>query len=272
MSLKTRRTVFQLTPLLDLLLIVIFAQYMDVRQAGAKQEQWFERESRALREEARQDAEAERERRSEVEERLDALLAELAAMREERSFETQLKQDLLRQREVIGEFLADTLNLPEETVSRLLDETTVRQNQDLEALRELVESLAKKSPNEAVRHVLSYNELLKRCDLWEFTIAWSPGEKVYVYRLEAGGKSREWRNNSILEIETDLVDYIRSLPQPKSIVIILGGFTYEDIIFRERRLYPQVMNRCVKELNAFYLGQSLFYTTDLGYLGDGRPN
>lgn len=267
MSLKTRRTVFQLTPLLDLLLIVIFAQYMDVRHAGARQEEWFENEAQAVQDEADRTAQIERELRAAAQDQLDQLLAEIARMREERTSETELKNNLLKQREVIGEFLSETLNLPQETVAQLLDETTVRQNQDVKSLRNLIEALSKQSPGEAVKHVLSYNELLKRCDLWEFTIDWAPGEKEYIYRLEAGDRTHEWRSSTILNIETDLVDYIRSLPQPKSIVIILGGFVYEDIIFRERRLYPQLMNRCVKELNAFYLGQSLFYTTDLGYLG-----
>jgi hypothetical protein len=272
MSLKTRRTVFQLTPLLDLLLIVIFAQYMDVRQAGARQEEWFEKEAQTVLDEADRSAQKERELRAAAQVQLDQLLAEIARMREERTSETELKNDLLKQREVIGEFLSETLNLPEDVVTQLLDETTIRQNQDVESLRKLIEALSKLSPGEAVKHVLSYNELLKRCDLWNFSIGWAPGEKEYIYRLEAGGQIREWRNDTIVDIETELVDYIRSLPQPKSIVIILGGFTYEDIIFRERRLYPQVMNRCVKELNAFYLGQSLFYTTDLGYLGDLNAN
>ncbi|HSG71840.1 MAG TPA: hypothetical protein VLA12_15600, partial [Planctomycetaceae bacterium] len=114
MSLKTRRTVFQLTPLLDLLLIVIFAQYMDVRQAGARQEEWFEKESQAVLSEADRTAQQERELRSAAEQRLDSLLAEIARMREERSSETELKNDLLKQREVIGEFLSETLNLPED--------------------------------------------------------------------------------------------------------------------------------------------------------------
>jgi len=94
MSLRTRRTVFQLTPLLDLLLIIIFAQYMDVRQAGAKQEEWFDKEAGQIKREALSIAEQEAERRQNVEMQLALAESQIESLQQAQNVNQQLLQDL----------------------------------------------------------------------------------------------------------------------------------------------------------------------------------
>lgn len=265
MSLKTRRTVFQLTPLLDLLLIVIFAQYMDVRQAGARQENWFRNEAEQLVAETSNRADREEAARREVEQELASLRSQYASVREEEIQSKRLRDDLERQRRILGEFVSQTLNLPPEVVEKLLGRESFKDDKEL---AKSIEMFKRQTTGEAVRHVLSYSEILKRCDIWEFYVDYSPSERKHRIKFKVGEEKKEWLRDGIPPFQQDFVSYVRQRPQPKSLVIILSGFVYEDLTYADQLAYRRLLEQSVFDLNATAGGQTRFYFTDLGFLGE----
>ena len=120
-----RRMTFQLTPLLDLLLIVIFAQYMEIRQSAAETE--FAVQTEAERRVAlleKEFARKSRELLEEFEDKQDAMHREhqrrssdLDIRREE--VETAL-QSVEQQQQVTGDLFAELFQVPEELVDEVV--------------------------------------------------------------------------------------------------------------------------------------------------------
>ncbi len=224
-----RRMSLQLTPLLDLLLIVIFAQFMDVERATQTQA-----ESVTMTQQASEDQQKEVSR-------LEALLLELQAMLKASQEKVEVaegqanqnKQDkdaaenligqLQAQQQLIAGFLkslfqdtADKLksNDAAENV-RFLDEMTAR------IARQETERLAKASPEKIIRHVLTYEEVIKRTDLWDIHVT-SQGVIV----LSTPNRTLEIRSTSPQDFSNQVFAFYKSLSQPKGLVIIL--YSYGD--------------------------------------------
>ena len=291
MSLRTRRTVFQLTPLLDLLLIVIFAQYMDVRQAGARQEAWFEKEAGQVQAQAIAKAEQEAERRQQADIKLALAEKQLKTLQEEQGMTEELLTDLKIQRELMAELLTQSLKIDAEKIEELMQYGRDEANFDAK-LRETIETLSESSQAEAVSLATSYHELLKRCDVWDFRFELSKGvSKETIAKKTSGATiSFNFRDNHkeflvILEdgarvIKDDQLDktvfeiknYLKTLPQPKGIVIVISGFMNEEITFGLRTEYKELLQKLINELTLESAGQSRFYLRELGYLGDLESN
>ena len=265
MSLRPRRAVFQLTPLLDLLLIVIFAQYMDVRHTGAQQENWFRNEAEQLVEEAQNDAQREQQQRIALQSEIDRMKQKLATIEDAGEQLRRNRDDLARQRQILGQFVAKTLSLSDEAVEKLMQRESFKDDTEL---ARTIESFSKQSAGEAVRHVLSYSEVLKRCDLWEFYVDYSVAEKKHRLIFKSGDEQKIWLKSNIDDFESQFVSYIRQRPQPKSLVIILSGFIYEDLTYADQLAYRRLLEQSVFDLNTAAGGQSRYYFTDLGYLGE----
>ncbi|MEZ6122370.1 MAG: hypothetical protein R3C49_04250 [Planctomycetaceae bacterium] len=147
-----RRLTFQLTPLLDLLLIVIFAQYMEVRQNA---------ESGA--------ADLQKQRNAMVEE-LERQRDQLTAVREKYS---QHYQSILQQHQQAGQTLADTFNLPGRIMEEILRLRTDGREIDAEHLQTAAEHLKELLPErgtEFLDFMLKYDEMQKHVSVWELHI------------------------------------------------------------------------------------------------------
>ena len=114
----SKKLTFQLTPLLDLLLIVIFAQFMEVEQTTAKSEQTMSSRLAAV---EQREADFE-QRRQKMENELRTAARE--ALKREIDRREQRYQELVaslnEQQEQTGQILGEFFNVPEETVNRLL--------------------------------------------------------------------------------------------------------------------------------------------------------
>lgn len=232
----SRRLTFQLTPLLDLLLIVIFAQFLDVRDTTTEQEQSTTTQLSAAQEELagtqdqlakifaeRNEAEADREflRKS-----LQELKDSTSGLEIERqSLEESLKR-AHEQRDTIANLVADLFDLPDETINELIRTRTpenVRLTpEQVTRLREEFKSFAEQNPGESVRHLLTFEEMRKRCDIWELYIN-DTGKTVF----SGSGQSHTFRAETAGEFATELYERYKTLPQPKSLVIIL--LSYGDV-------------------------------------------
>ncbi|MFG0297326.1 MAG: hypothetical protein ACF8PG_15570 [Maioricimonas sp. JB045] len=229
MTRPRKKIALQLTPLLDLLLIVIFAQYMEVRQ----------QESSTL--EAAQEAVESREeavtRLATLEEMHELAAGELARAQQNAvelsSRNAQLREDAMRaeqaleqvraQQRVVGELLTELFAIPPEDVQKILDpsrEPPIAQSpEERQRLRERFREMAEQDSGEMIMHLLSYEEIRKRCDVWELHV-----DDHNVATLDTGARTFRFRVVPE-EFEAHVFGLYKSLPQPKGLVIIL--YTYD---------------------------------------------
>ena len=162
-----RRLTFQLTPLLDLLLIVIFAQFMDTQETTARIEQrsqqqvtQAEQAAKALREEQRiaqnEIAELKRSKQQAV---IDAVQAEQNAIKmqdqarvsqqlaekQSRELNEQLEQTR-EQRDLVGEMVQQLFQLPDALLDPLLkakpDPDSEQTKAEIERIKKQLQELA----------------------------------------------------------------------------------------------------------------------------------
>jgi myosin heavy subunit len=233
---KSRRLTFQLTPLLDLLLIVIFAQFLDVRDTTTEREQSTTTQLSAAQEElaGTQDQLAKiLAEKNEMEADREFLRASLQELKdstsglelERKSLEESLKR-AHEQRDTVANLVAALFDLPDETINELI-RTRAPENvrltpEQVKRLREEFKSFSKQNPGESVRHLLTFEEMRKRCDIWELYIN-DTGKTFF----SGSGQSHTFRAETAEEFADELYERYKTLPQPKSLVIIL--LSYGDV-------------------------------------------
>ncbi len=244
-----RRLTFQLTPLLDLLLIVIFAQYMEVRATTRTQAE----ELRAAVERA--------EGLPTVEE-----MQEQVARLEKSNAELTRERDAAEQRlDRLSEQFAEVFRLNEDAIEKLLDADDPKlaglTEEQLEKLRERLGELVKAKGAEAVEHLVTYEELRKRADVWRIRVG-TVEEKGRV-QLTAGGREESFAVKSAEDFSDRVFAVYKGLPQPKSHVVILLTYdskraelvTLNDV----RSGLPRLVNRMQAD------GDSRFFWAEIGY-------
>ncbi|REJ89261.1 MAG: hypothetical protein DWQ34_20195 [Planctomycetota bacterium] len=264
---RYRRVAVQLTPLLDLTLIVFFAQYIEVQQRAASSADVAESARASQAETVSQLATLEAE--------YSAALAEVQQMRQaledksaqanaasERAAaaETRLQQALARQR-VIGELVVELFGVPPEDVESVLDPTRdppiADSPEELARLRERFAQMADQNAGQMIHHLLSYEEIRKRCDLWEIFV-----DENGVADVKTDDETFRLR---IIpnQFEARFFDRYKSLPQPKGLVIIL--LTYDE---RARLRYVdavrQALPSLVERMRADSSGRARFEYADVG--------
>jgi len=250
MTLFPRKLTFQLTPLLDLLLIVIFAQYLDVRDRTAQDHETQSSETAELKSRA---ARADRQR-SAIAAKLAATESDLnlararldnigESVRKTLADKDEDARRLQEQRDLLAKALGEIFRLPEQTLRKVMQplagKDAARAAEELRKIRERIEKLRKSAPQQIVRHVVKYEELLKRCDLWEIhvdprnNVRIAIGPKVHQFRFtarefQATGneeKDRDERRRYARDLRQDfyrkLFAFYKSLPQTKSVIIVL---------------------------------------------------
>jgi hypothetical protein len=214
MNLFTRRRLtFQLTPLLDLLLIVIFAQYMEVRATtGEELAEARETAERYQTLEAEHDAALIRTER--FEQQNEALRATL---QDEAERTTRLANRFAEIFEVQADVLAEALDPENPRVEGISAE-------DRERLRRQLGELVSAKGPEALEHLVTYEELRKRADLWRVRIGnVADGGRVTV---DAGGRTDTFAVRSAEGFATRLATIRNDVEQPKGLVILL--LTYDS--------------------------------------------
>ena len=212
-----RRLTFQLTPLLDLLLIVIFAQYLDVESTTRRESIEIQASRTQLNlqlEEALQQIVA-----------LRTKMIEMQAAVEVSAIRLQDVERLQGQRDLVGEIVAELFRIPEPAVNGLLQQLSAAgpgpSADDLTQLRRRLQTLAGDSPDRVVDHLLTFGEMRKRIDIWELHLAES-GEMT----LTVGERHIAFRAEKPEDFATRLYDAYKTLPETKAMVLIL--LTYGD--------------------------------------------
>ena len=244
MNLIRRRITLQLTPLLDLLLIIIFAQYMEMQQKFRQQESELKakesvvvqaeklvNEARERWENAAHDAERER--------------AELA---------TQLER-ALSDKAGLGKLLAEALQLPPEMVEKALKGKTEAQ---INEIRKSLATLPKAKSTDVVHELVVLAELKRNCDVWEIHI-----DGRDLVHITAGEEKSSFRAETAKEFERQFFLWANKHPSRKSLV--LGQLTWGDASYGVQQAAKEGLVRAMGQLRQERLGRTIYEYVVLGF-------
>lgn len=254
---KRRRLHMQLTPLLDLLLIVIFAQYMDVAEreattVGEANLAIVQRDEMAGQlSKLQQSYQQTTDRLAQ----LTAIAAQLQSQNSDLSQQAeQTKEDLERaiaQQQLFGDLVSELFDVPQETVAQALTppgaDSPASQEQR-QMLETRFRELSMQNAGRMIRHLLSFDEMRKRTDLWELHIdanGWTT--------LRVGKETQGFRARTPEEFADKLYAAYKSLPQPKSLVVIMlsWGDARADVRDAAIRALPVVTERMRQNAGGF---------------------
>jgi hypothetical protein len=225
-----RRLVFQLTSLLDLLLIVMFAQYLEMRvqeqelvESLAAQKQSFERELW------------------------------------QRSTEVSLSR---QQTQRLMGIMTEIFRLNPDEMAKLVPVELGSPN--------AVPDKSRMTPREEqrlrdglVRHLLTHDEMRKRIDLWQLHLD-STG--VVSVNTGRGQPPTMIRVTSAEQVAEDLFTLSKAIDQPKSLVVML--LTWGDARFGQRQEMERGLELATERMQRDAGTRSRFEQATLGYRPD----
>ncbi|MBL4885132.1 MAG: hypothetical protein JKY95_11435 [Planctomycetaceae bacterium] len=172
-------------------------------------------------------------------------------------------QDLGKQRDQIVAALRDAFADSSDELEKLLDEiaasSPASQTLPKQQIDQLANKLVESEAHELVTFLMAYEEIRKRCDVWEIHL-----DQRGIAHLIAGKHRSQIRVTSIEDFQRQLFETYKSLPQTKGLVIIL--VSYEEVArsLRESLLLslPEATNRMREDAD----GRTRFEYAVIGYL------
>ena len=236
---RRRLIILQLTSLLDLLLMVIFAQYIGLQEASrllVRNEQAKRRQA----EQAQADTEVARgeafdklrelasalsiseQRRGDQSAKLQELTTENLLLREKAGVIEQIEQarrKAAQDLQAVGELARDSLDVNAEAVRLALADVPA---DDLARLLAELRQLKDKGPTEIIQYLREAAELRKRADIWEVHVAADDSIRVRV-------KDRVVAEAIFVTSQDDFLKQVlpllRRQEEPKSLVILLVSWS-----------------------------------------------
>jgi hypothetical protein len=249
-----RRIAFQLTSLLDLLLIVFFSQYLEVRiRADQQQDQWLSEQ------------EAWRRQQNVVHEQVTTLEQRVLELQSAEVESSTLRNDLKEerlQRDRLGQLVAEFFRIPAETVDQILSQwrtgTPGVKSQDRSDIPAEVRRLAAGHSQDVIEHLLTFDELRKRSDLWTLYLR---DDGLFV--IEAEGGRAEFRADTADGFASQIRKFLKTQPETKSLVLLL--VSYGDARFDVRQAMFAALPEAMKQLREESGDRSRFDYAILGY-------
>ena len=272
-----RRFTLQLAPLLDLLFIVLFAQYIDLQEATKREiaqatqrsqeaeqqrgnAEMAEREAAKLRTDALSQVSELNQRLEQFEIEKRRLTRELelarAATEKEGMAREELEKLAAKDRTAIGSLVQNVLRINQDSILEAIQGAPAP---DRQRLRASFEEMSSKSAAAVIHHLRATEELKKRADLWEVYIGDDNTVKVTV----VGEVMAE--NLQVLspdQLANTIAEAARQRGEPKSLVIILLSWSNADR--RTRDLARQALDDVVTVLKADWPGKRI-EVAPLGY-------
>ena len=207
--LSPRRLTLQLTPLLDLLLIVMFSQYIENRDRSLQAQEEIAQQRSAA------DAEL-AERRETVEQefaRQQKSLDDLRTVYDERF------RSIIEQHHQAGTLLAESLNLPGAAMTEILKLRTANSPDDAERLSvaaERVEELMQARGEDVFRFLIKVDQMQKHVSVWEVYVLENGKAKI-----SNGDQSFTADYQSETDFAARLFEHSKSFADPRTLVILL---------------------------------------------------
>jgi len=247
-----RRIRFQLTPLLDLLLIIIFAQFMEVREATARTENTAEVKYQ--------------QRLTELEDSARRYKSRIDQEHSDRQKElNESFRKILVQQQRSGDILSELFDVPREMIEdalKLRDPSRAATDEESEQLRQRLSEFSKKRGRSVIRHLMTYDEIRKHCDVWELYVA-----ENGTFQFSNGTVMRDFRAETASEFEDSMYEVYKSFDQPKSLVVIL--FTFGDARAGIRQMGIDAMPNVVARMRKDRGQRNWFEFAILGFSPDG---
>lgn len=246
-----RRLTFQLASLLDLLLIVMFSQYLEVQILAEQQSEQMQVAQQAAAVDFEQ-----------LRAQLEAAQKQLQVREQQQRL---VEQDQTAQLDELGRVLSEVFRLPEGTVQKILRRRSQDQGgitpADAAALQQDLKDLAAARGDQVVDHLLTYVEMKKRFDVWELYL-----QENGAIEVTAGTHHKRVQTGIIetpQQFSDELFKIYKSFPQTKSIVLILVSYGDSRLVHRTAVVkgLPMVTERMRADSN----GTARFEFALLGY-------
>lgn len=260
--LPKRRLALQLTPLLDLLLIVMFSQYIENRHRSvAAQEALAAQEKTLDTRQAEADARMEYRRLALKKDVADqkAALAELGKTYDERF------RSILNQHHQIGSILAESLNLPGNVMAEVLKLRTSGSSDDAARLQDATERLQKLMQargEEIFRFMLQVDEMQKHVTLWEIHVQ----ENGQAFITDSQ-QSFATDFSGDADLAARLFEFSKSFSEPKTLIVVL--LTWSDAQAVARRRATDAMPLLMDQLRRDAGGTRWYDFSIIGYRAQG---
>ena len=250
-----RRLTFQLTPLLDLLLIVIFAQYMEVQQTAQSGEAGLQARRAALETELQQ-------REQKFREQFALENSDLEATR--RRYSEQF-QSIVKQHRQAAMTLAAAFNLPGRVVEQALKLRTAGANDDAERIEQAgrrIQELLKSREKELLQFLVRFDEMQKHVSIWELHV-----QDNGLARFTDGEHSRQIPFETAEEFARQCFEASKSFTEPHPLVLIL--MTWGDTQAGIRRRATEGLPLLVDRLRHDAAGTRWFDFSLMGFRPEG---
>ena len=253
-----RKLTFQLTPLLDLLLIVIFAQYLEVESLNHRTNV------------------AQAASQQKLTTQLNAALLQLTALQTQLT-ELELEADVAKtrvaesqrlrvQRDLIGQLVLEMFRVPEAALAQVLQRKAAAgpgpATADVRELEILLQQLAGGTTDRVVEHLLTFGEMRKRIDLWELFLS-ETGDITLV----VGDRKQRFRAETAEDLRLRLYEAYKTLPESKGMVLIL--LSYGDVRFRSLKSTLEGLPEAISQIRLDLGPRARLEYAVLGYRPEG---
>ena len=273
MRLNRRKITLQLTPLLDLMLIVFFMQYLELREREARttaSATVAESETAAMREEldaSRRVAVDSLRMAEELRARVSVLESSAAQLRDQSAAEQSRLSDVLQREKTLGSLVVELFGVSRADVDKILNENlgAARSPKEIDELKKRFQQMSEMESSRMIRHVLLYEEIRKRADVWELVV-----DPQHIVTVNTGSRTARMRlhlndqgDPDIGRFEEEFFQLYKSLPEPKSLVILLLTYDRETRLIVTEAL-ADALPRITRRLADDARGNIRFEYADLG--------
>ena len=250
-----KRLTFHLTPLLDLLLIVIFAQYMEVQLAAG-------RGASLLR---HRQAELEAVYQQHVQQLEAVAAADKIALEADRARFSEQFQSIIEQQRQAGTALTEAFNLPARIVKEALRLQSEGQTGDATRLQQAVSHLRdvlESKRADLLRFVIRYDEMQKHVSVWELHLQ-DNGQGMFT----DGAIMRRLLFESPEEFAAQCFEASKAFEEPRPLTLIL--MTWADTQAGFRRSAIDGLPLAVQRLRDGSSGTRWYDYSLIGFRPDG---
>lgn len=259
---ERRRLSLQLTPLLDLLLIVIFAQHLEVIHSAQSVQQELNQQKSDIAADRQRLEDSTRLQRKQLEAEYALRKADVDRLREE--YRTRF-ESVLDQQQQAASVLSQAFRLPGELVeqlSRLRADGSGADADRLQTAAQRLRELLNSRGTEFLRFLIRYDEMQKHVTIWEIHLQdngqafFTDGERTQMVSFESG-----------TEFAGRIFEASKSFSVPRTLVLVL--LTYADTQAGQRRQASDAMPDLMERLRRDAANTHWFEFSLMGFRPQG---